>query len=346
MAAPILLCDTAGMDEKRWLECRKHGPKGDIEYTIGGSDVASVFGVSPWTTPLELWRQKKGLSTPPDFDNEDQKEMGHLLEPIVAHWYQKKSDNYVVSDTGLYQHADYVYALANIDYGLQAPDGTDGVLECKSTTYHKADDWADDAIPFYYELQVRFYLAVMDREFAYIACLWGNNPKTDLAIRRIDRDKATEALIFERLDYFIDSLYKNIPPTMADVDPALAMGALAKIYGKNTLSSPTIEFGKKDDRKLRKIAALQDENRKFADYIKNNEREVNALSVQIADAMKEHEHGILETTKDKLIIDYVPRSTNRVNSEKLKKDHPTVYEEVLKESISRKVKVTVEPIAV
>ena len=39
MATPIILCDCAGMSEKRWLECREHGPKGDIEYTVGGSEV-------------------------------------------------------------------------------------------------------------------------------------------------------------------------------------------------------------------------------------------------------------------------------------------------------------------
>ena len=52
MSAPNILCDTAGMTNERWLECRAHGPKGDIEYTIGGSDVAAVFGVSPW---VRLW---------------------------------------------------------------------------------------------------------------------------------------------------------------------------------------------------------------------------------------------------------------------------------------------------
>ena len=59
MAKPKILCDTAGMTRERWLECRMHGPNGDIPYTIGGSDVAAVFGLSPWTTPLELWMIKK-----------------------------------------------------------------------------------------------------------------------------------------------------------------------------------------------------------------------------------------------------------------------------------------------
>ena len=41
--------------------------------------------------------------------------MGHLLEPIAAYWYQKKTGNIVFDDTNLYQHADHPYALANMD---------------------------------------------------------------------------------------------------------------------------------------------------------------------------------------------------------------------------------------
>ena len=189
MAAPILLCDTTGMSNDRWLECRMHGPKGDIPYTIGGSDVAAIFGVSPWTTPLELWMIKKGRMKPKPKDNADQLEMGHLLEPIAAHWYAKKSGNYVYEDKGLYQHADHPYALANFDRRYErANDGESGILECKSCTYHKADGWADDAIPLYYEMQLRFYLAVADVQHGAFSCIWGNNPANDLAMPEIERD--------------------------------------------------------------------------------------------------------------------------------------------------------------
>ena len=183
MASPIILCDCAGMANDRWLECRAHGPKGDIPYTVGGSDVAAIFGLSPWTTPLELWLIKKGRMKPSVKTNEDQLEMGHLLEPIAAHWFEKKTGNLVTDDTNLYQHPDHPYALANIDrrYTRQ-DDGELGILECKSCTYHKAEDWADDAIPLYYEVQLRFYLAVLDVEYGAFSCVWGNNPGTDLAM--------------------------------------------------------------------------------------------------------------------------------------------------------------------
>jgi len=345
MGKPILLCDTKGMDRDRWLECREHGPDGDIEYTVGGSDVAAIFGVSPWVTPLELWRQKKGLMKS-SFNNEKQKEMGHMLEPIIAYWYGISTGNIVTEDTGLYQHADYPYALANLDRRFTDSSGTNGILECKSTTYHKASDWRDEAIPIHYEFQLRFYLAVTDTEVGDFACLWGNNPDNDLATPRITRDKFKEEIIFEKLDQWIWSLRNDKPPTMADVDPKLGMEALARIYGASQKGLPTIEFPKKYEYGLRSIARLQTENTEYQQYITKNEKEIEAHSLKIAELMLSHEHGILETTNDKLLIDFVTKTTRRVNSDLLKKNHPDVYTECLKTSESRKVKVKIEPIVV
>ena len=140
MSRAIPLIDCAGMSNERWLECRAHGPKGDIPYTVGGSDVATIFGLSPWTTPLELWLIKKGRMKTPQKSNPDQLMMGHLLEPIAAYWYAQKTGNTVYDDTCLYQHADHPYALANMDRRFtRAVDGAPGILECKSCTYHKAE---------------------------------------------------------------------------------------------------------------------------------------------------------------------------------------------------------------
>ncbi len=261
MAAPIILCDCAGMDEKRWLECREHGPKGDIEYTVGGSDVATIFGLSPWMTPLELWMIKKGRMKPKAKPNASQLEMGHLLEPIAAHFYAQRTGDTVIDDTHMYQHADHPYALADFDRRLvRKSTGEPGILECKSCTYHKAGDWANGAYPLYYEFQLRYYLAVGDVNFGAFSALWGNNPETDLATPTLLRDMAKEDMIFERLDQWIWSLQHDKPPTMADVKPELAMESLARIYGASQSGQPTIEFPKKYEKALRGIAALQQEN--------------------------------------------------------------------------------------
>ena len=40
-------------DRESWLEGRQ-------ELGIGGSDAAAVCGLSPWTSPVELWKIKTG----------------------------------------------------------------------------------------------------------------------------------------------------------------------------------------------------------------------------------------------------------------------------------------------
>lgn len=243
MAAPIILCDTKGMTNERWLECRMHGPKGDIPYTVGGSDVATIFGVSPWTTPLELWLIKKGRMKPPAKANAGQLEMGHMLEPIAAYFYQQKTGNLVSDDTHLYQHAEHPYALANFDRRYtRRSDGAKGILECKSCTFHKASDWSEGAIPYYYEFQLRFYLAVADVGIGAFSAFWGNNPDSDFAMPEITRDREKEDIIFEKLDEWIWSLEHDKPPTMEDVSPKLALESLARIYGESKASLPTVEF--------------------------------------------------------------------------------------------------------
>ena len=282
---------------------------------------------------------------PPKKANSNQLEMGHLLEPIAAHWYAKKTGNIVTVDTNLYQHADHPYALANFDRRFtRASDGEPGILECKSCTFHKADEWADGAIPIYYELQLRFYLAVADVNIGSFSAIWGNNPDNDLAIPDIVRDKGKEDMIFERLEEWIWSLENDKPPTMAGVAPKLALESLARIYGTSAKGLPTVEFSPKYETDLRRIALLQGKISEASAEIKSYEKEIEARSVRIAEVMKDHEHGVLETTTDKLLIDFVTRTTKRPDSKALKEKYPTVYEDVLNASHSRKVKVSVQPI--
>ncbi len=343
MSAPIALCDTNGMTRERWFECRMHGPKGDIPYTVGGSDVAAIFGVSPWTSPLDLWMIKKGKMDPWEKVNAGQLEMGHFLEPIAAHFYARKTGNTVIDDTMLYQHADHPYALGNFDRRfIRKTDGKPGILECKSCTYYKASEWADGRFPLYYEFQLRFYLAIADVDIGAFSALWGNNPENDMAMPEIERDPAMEDLIFEKLEEWNWSLIHDKPPTLAGVAPKLALESLARVYGPSNPTAPTIEFPSKYESPLRQIAAAQAEISDYRSYIKKKEEEVEALTVRITELMKEHEHGILETTNDKLLIDFVTKRKRQPETKLLKEKFPLAYEQTLKTSESRKIKVTVE----
>ena len=89
---------------------------------------------------------------------------------------------------------------------------------------------------------------------------------------------------------------------------------------------------------------MQEKNAELKGIIKKNEEAIEAHSVRIAELMKQHEHGILTTTTDKLLVDYVTNTTRRVSSEYLKQNYPAIYEEARKPSGTRKVKVTIQPL--
>ena len=183
-----------------------------------------------------------------------------------------------------------------------------------------------------------------DVQHGAFSCIWGNNPELDLAMPEIERDRAMEDMIFQRLDEWIWSLDHDVPPNMSGVQSGLAMESLARIYGASQPGLPTIEFPRKYEHPLRQIALLQGKISACNQEIKTYEKEIEAHSVRIAELMKSHEHGVLTTTNDKLLIDFVTKRSKRPDSKVLKDKYPAVYADVLKESQSRKVKVSVQPI--
>ena len=44
-----------------WLKARRKG--------IGGSDAASVLGISPWKSNVQLWEEKTGIAEPEDISD-------------------------------------------------------------------------------------------------------------------------------------------------------------------------------------------------------------------------------------------------------------------------------------
>ena len=74
--------------------------------------------------------QKKGRMKRSDPKNQNQLDMGHMMEPIAAHFYGIVTGNKVVPDTNMYQHADFPYALADFDYRFEDKDsGEPGILD-------------------------------------------------------------------------------------------------------------------------------------------------------------------------------------------------------------------------
>lgn len=142
---PQILVETAGLSEEEWLAYRRKG--------IGGSDVAALLGISPWRTARDLYFDKLNIVAVED--NEDNwvaLEMGHLLEPLVAKIFQHRTGYKVYQIKKMFQHPQYSWMLADVDYFVELPDGSTAILEIKTTNYNARDNWwlnGEETVPVY-----------------------------------------------------------------------------------------------------------------------------------------------------------------------------------------------------
>lgn len=172
---------TKGMSREEWLSVRQQG--------IGSSDAAAAVGLSPYTSPLELWLEKTGRKPPADLSQSEAVFWGAVLEPILATVYQQRTGNKVRRVNAVLQHPECPFMLANLDRAV----GYDGILEIKTAGWHSSEQW-EDTIPEAYQCQVLHQLAVTGKAWADVAVLIGGQ---DFRLYRIERD---EERIFELVD--------------------------------------------------------------------------------------------------------------------------------------------------
>jgi len=143
----------------------------DRTKSIGGSDVAAILGLSPWRTPLDVWREKALGEL--DDKTSDAMEAGLRFEdPILMRFLDEQ-----VEVTGK-QAAITRKAPVVVGHRHASPDailtqqGWQSLVEVKTTS--SSDGWGRDGsseIPAHYLPQVMHYLDVLELDDAYIPVL-------------------------------------------------------------------------------------------------------------------------------------------------------------------------------
>jgi putative phage-type endonuclease len=152
---------------------------------IGGSDAAAVLGLSrpQWGTLLSVWAEKTGR-VPYEEAQTLQQWYGTELEPIVAKRFTIETGKKVrPNNNKVTFHRKYPFIGCQTDYWL---DGEDAILECKTVTAFKADEWSNEEIPTEYLIQAYHMIACTNIPLVYVAVLIGNHK---FEIREVKRDK-------------------------------------------------------------------------------------------------------------------------------------------------------------
>ncbi len=231
---------------------------------IGGSDVATILGVSPWKSAFQLYQEKIGAFveeiTPAKqriFDR------GHRWEPVVVEMLidelqDRGHEVQIIGRNARYQDPEHQFLACELDLELLI-DGEETNAEMKTVHPFAAKDWGEegtDEIPIYYAAQGMHGLMIKPRRLCVFVALIGAD---DLRVHQIERDEETIAAIrAKEIEFWRRVQDRDAPPpeTAHDVKWLYARdGGIVMESDEDLLAQVTHLAGIKADLKRLESAA-------------------------------------------------------------------------------------------
>lgn len=168
-------------------------PEPDRSKFLGGSDVAAVMGLSPWSTPVELWMQKTGRMPreEPDAARQRMFDRGHKLEPFIRDMVIQKLEDLgveveLIAVNRRFADATYPFLACEIDFELRLTGdveigdtvvsfrGEEVNADAKSVSGFARKKWGLDSnedVPIEYAAQFMHGLGITGRRACLVAAL-------------------------------------------------------------------------------------------------------------------------------------------------------------------------------
>jgi putative phage-type endonuclease len=214
-------------DEAHWHSLRSHH--------IGGSEVAALFGRSPYTTPWQLWQTKAGRLNMPF--NDKFTRAGKFFEDGIATWADEKWGMKIHKVRDYYADDEAVGMGATLDYA----DAEGVPVEIKFTHYAK-DDWQYDGdllteIPEGYIFQCQHQMACYGGDYAWLVAFIKGEPRR-MKVRR--SEKIIES-IRARVTEFWQSIRDDRPPPVDYQNDGEALSWMVYENGIKDIELPDME---------------------------------------------------------------------------------------------------------
>jgi len=194
-----------GLDQNtlEWLEARKR--------FIGGSDVPSIMGVSPWRTVFQLWEEKLSICSPDMASKAYIFERGHRFEAIARQAYELRIGFDIPAQ--VVQHQSIPWARVSLDcFSLNHRF----VGEIK---YMGMADWTllkeKGIVPDHYMPQVQYQLMITGFDELHFI---GINEAKQLAVTKVYPDLDAMKKIVRWCSHFWNLVKTNTPPKMTQQD--------------------------------------------------------------------------------------------------------------------------------
>lgn len=206
------------MTEKEWLEERKKG--------IGGSDAATILGLNPYKTNIQLWKEKTRRKDAEDISDKQYVKYGHQAEEYLRDLFKLDFPKYEVShkEYSIIKHPRYPFLFASLDGQLVDKEtGEMGILEIKTTNILQSmqkEKWKEK-IPDNYFCQVLHYLNVTGYSFAILKAQLKYDYSGDIRLETkhyyIDRNDYEEDIKYlekREIEFWQNYVEKDIRPPL------------------------------------------------------------------------------------------------------------------------------------
>lgn len=276
---------------------------------IGASEAAAACGLSPWTTPFELWQSKRGDA--PDQSDNDSMQWGRRLELAIIGRYIEDSSEPVEYPCASIVHPEYPWMRATPD--ALSPSR---VIEVK--TARSAHDWGEAGsadVPLQYLLQVTHQMIVTGQQLADVAVLIGGS---DYRVYSVPLDEELAALLIAREAEFWQAVESGTPPDVKSIKDATARWP--KDTGTSVVATVEVAVAVM---KLFEIEAQQ----------KALEADAEALGLAVRTCMADA--TTLVDDGGRTLCTWKTQQRSQLNFSALKAAHPAIYAEYTEKHPSR-----------
>jgi len=203
---------------------------------VGGSNVATILGLDPFKSAVELYHEKRGTLEPIDLSENLPVEAGNVLEDGIAELaarYMARAWNKPVKlrrcNLTLI-HPKYDWLTVHIDRDVV---GEERGVECKNVGWRAARNWGPsgtDEVPDYYLPQPMAYMLVKNYPVWTVAGYFGG---AEMRLYDIQRDPDWDEIIITKTQEFWTCVQTGVPPEL-DLTGPRALEIVKRVYRGTT----------------------------------------------------------------------------------------------------------------
>ncbi|MGN0461957.1 MAG: YqaJ viral recombinase family protein [Ruminococcus sp.] len=300
---------TKNLSHENWLRLRKTG--------LGGSDIGAICGVNKYSSPVKIYQDKTT-----DIINEVNTEatrIGHDLEDYCARRFTEETGLKVRKSNYMYRSKEHPFMIADVD---RLVIGEDAGLECKTTNILNASEWKNGQIPVSYVMQCYHYMYCTGRKTWYIACVILGK---EFVYRKLTwDDEIINNIISIESDFWNNHVAKGVMP---NPDGSKSSERIIQSMFPVAKSNTTVKLMGFDEQLAKRDSIITE--------IFELEQEKKKIEQEIQLFMKDIEFAENDSYK----IKWSNVETVRIDTQKLRKELPDVFDKYSKKTTSRRFQI-------